>query len=292
MKRTTKTPASKASKPPDTDKIRNYVCVSDLHVGCQLGLCPEKGVRLDEGGLYQPSSIQRAIYAHWREFWDHWVPSVTKGEPFGIVLNGDTIDGVHHGSTHQISQNLQDQANIAYELLAPEVARAEGRLYMIRGTEAHVGKSGVQEEALAARLGAIPNEYGQRARYELWKRIGDGLVHFMHHIGSTGSQAYEATAVHKELVEAFTESGRWNERPPDIIVRSHRHRLIRTEVPTHRRVSIAVVTPGWQAKTPFAWKIAGARQSLPQFGGILIRRGDEDLFVRTFVRSIARSRVE
>ena len=292
MTHKTKSAAAKASMPPDTDKIRNFICISDIHAGCQLGLCPVKGVRLDEGGSYQPSAIQRMIYGHWREFWDKWVPSATKGEPYGIIVNGDTIDGVHHGSTHQISQNLQDQANIAYELLAPEVERAEGRLYMIRGTEAHVGKSGVQEEALATRLGAIPNEQGQRARYELWKRIGLGLVHCLHHIGATGSQAYEATAVHKELVEAFTESGRWNERPPDIIVRSHRHRLIRTEVPTHRRVAIAVVTPGWQAKTPFAWKIAGARQSLPQFGGILIRHGDEDLFVRSFVRTISRSRVE
>ncbi len=279
-------------KPSKNDDITNWVVVSDIHAGCQLGLCPDGGVRLDEGGTYQPSSIQRKIYGHWREFWDRWVPSVTKGEPYGIIVNGDTIDGTHHGATHQISHNLQDQANIAYELLAPEVERAGGRLYMIRGTEAHVGKSGVQEEALAERLEAIPNEFGQRARYELWKRIGGGLIHVLHHIGTSGSQAYEATAVHKELTEAFLESGRWGNRPPDIIVRSHRHRLLRTEVPTHRRVAIAVVTPGWQAKTPFAWKIAGARQSLPQFGGILIRHGDEDLFVRTFVRSIERSRVE
>ena len=38
--------------------------------------------------------------------------------------------------------------------------------------------------------------------------------------------------------------------------------------------------------------MAGARQSVPQFGGILIRCGDEDLFVRTFVRDIARPAVE
>lgn len=281
-----------AKRKTATDEINNWVVVSDIHAGCQLGLCPPGGVRLDEGGVYRPSVIQQKIYAYWREFWDVWVPKATKGEPYGIIVNGDATDGVHHGSTHQISQNLQDQANIAYELLAPEVERADGRLYMIRGTEAHVGKSGVQEEALAERLGAIPNEVGQRARYELWKQVGRGLVHVLHHIGATGSQAYEATAVHKELVEAFTESGRWGNRPPDIVVRSHRHRLIHTHVPTERGEAIAVVTPGWQAKTPFSWKIAGARQSVPQFGGILIRCGDEDFFVRTFVRDIERSRVE
>ena len=280
------------ASPSRKTQINNWAVVSDIHAGCQLGLCPPEGVRLDEGGQYRPSVVQQKIYSYWREFWDEWVPRVTKGEPYGIIVNGDSLDGVHHGATHQISQNLQDQENIAYALLAPEVERAEGRLFVVRGTEAHVGKSGVQEESLACRLGAIPNELGQRARYELWKRVGDGLVHVLHHIGTTGAQAYEATAVHKELVEAFTESGRWNERPPDVIVRSHRHRLIRTEVPTHRRVAIAVVTPGWQAKTPFAWKVAGARQSVPQFGGIMIRCGDEDLFVRSFVRDIARAPVE
>ena len=284
---------SKPKKPSaKMQGIKNLICLSDLHSGCQLGLCPPNGIRLDEGGTYLPSVIQQKIYAYWREFWDEWIPRVTKGEPYGIAINGDAMDGIHHGATHQISHNLQDQEDIAYELLAPEVERAEGRLYMIRGTEAHVGKSGVQEESLACRLGAIPNELGQRARYELWKQVGPGLVHIMHHIGVTGSQAYEATAVHKELVEAFTESGRWNNRPPDIVVRSHRHRLIHTHVPTSRGEAIAIVTPGWQAKTPFAWKVAGARQSVPQFGGILIRYGDEDLFVRTFVRDIARPTVE
>jgi hypothetical protein len=34
----------------------------------------------------------------WREWWDVFVPVATKGEPFAVVVNGDTVDGVHHGS--------------------------------------------------------------------------------------------------------------------------------------------------------------------------------------------------
>jgi len=94
----------------------------------------------------------------------------------------------------------------------------------------------------------------------------------------------------KELVEEYAEAARWGQKPPAVIVRSHRHRYIRTSISrSDDSEGIAIVTPGWQAKTPFAWKMAGARITTPQFGGILIRQGDEDLYVRPWVRTIGRS---
>jgi len=273
--------------------IINWIVISDIHAGDQLGLCPISGVRLDEGGTYKPSTTtQIEIWRYWDEFWNEWVPKVTKGEKFGVILNGDTIDGVPHKSTHQISHNLSDQANIAAEILGPIVEKCNGNFYMIRGTEAHVGKSGEEEEKLAKRLGAIPNDLGQYARYDLWKEIGNGLVHILHHIGTTSSNSYEATAVNKELTEEFNEAARWRERPPDIIIRSHRHRHIKISIPAKGGSAIAEVTPGWQGKTPFAWKTAGARLTLPQFGGVLIRQGNDELYTRNIVWSIGRSRAE
>jgi hypothetical protein len=264
-------PKRKAKAKPAAKAVTNWVVVSDLHCGCQLGLCPARGVRLDGGGRYEPSPLQRTMWAWWLDLWTTWLPQVTRGEPWGVIVNGDTTDGRHHGSTTQISQNLSDQAAIAYEVLAPVALKCEGRLYMVRGTEAHVGPSAEEEEALAQRLGAIPDDAGNRARYELWKRIGPRLVHVLHHIGSTSSAGYEATAVHRELVEAYAEAGRWREDPPDAIVRSHRHRYLETRLGGAAGNAIAVVTPGWQLKTPFAYKIAGARQSRPQLGGIVLR---------------------
>ena len=195
--------------------ISNVICISDIHAGCKMALCPPGEIRLDDGGTYKGSKFQRKMWTWWREFWDEWVPRVTRGEPYAVVFNGDAIDGVHHGSTTQISHNLVDQARIAKMILAPIVEMCEGRFYMIRGTEAHGGSSLASEESLAESLNAIPDEEGRYARYELWKYIGPenkrlcGLAHFMHHIGTTSSSAYESTAVHKELAEAFYEAGRW-----------------------------------------------------------------------------------
>jgi hypothetical protein len=276
--------------------LNNLVVVSDLHAGCRLALCPPDGVPLDDGGTYMPSAFQKKLWNYWDIFWNQFVPDATRGEPYDIVINGDCVEGVHHRATTQISQNVEDQAEIAYRLLEPIVKKCKGRFWIIRGTEAHVGASGVEEEKLAKRLGAVRSKEGQYARYELWKNVGPSLVHLLHHVGSTGSQAYEATAVHKELVESFIEAARWNRRAPDFVVRSHRHRHIETTVATGQADkttrATAVVTPAWQGKTPFAWKIPGARLSTPQFGGILIRHAHGETFVRSKVWTVDRSPVE
>ena len=260
------------------DKLKNLIVISDLHCGCKLGLCPADGVTLAEGGgRYIPSPMMQKIWDYWREFWDEWVPWVTHRQPFGIVVNGDAVDGRHHGSTHQISQNLSDQDEIAYQVLAPLVDRCKGKFWMVKGTEAHVGPSGEQEELLARRLGAIPDSTGAHARYELWKYLGGtrALLHIMHHVGTTGSSAYESTAVYKELVESYVEAGRWGNRPPDCIVRSHRHRHFETKISSAGGRAISVVTPAWQCRTPFTFKVPGGRIAQPMIGGICIRTGKE-----------------
>jgi hypothetical protein len=278
--------------------LNNLVVVSDLHCGCRLGLCPPEGVQLDDGGTYMPSAFQLKLYEMWRIFWDVFVPDATRGEEFGVVVNGDSIDGVHHRSTTQFSHNLGDQAKAAYALLKPVVDLCGGRFWMVRGTEAHVGSSAIDEEGLARSLGAIPNAEGQHARWDLWKQIGDGkLIHLLHHIGTTGSQAYESTAVHKELIEEFVEAGRWRRQPPDCIVRSHRHRHLETSISTgsdsgETGRALALVTPAWQGKTPFVWKIPGGRLSTPQFGGVLIRYAHGRLFADAKVWTTDRSQVE
>lgn len=287
-------------KSNDYKDLNNLVIISDTHGGCKVGLCPPQGAALDEGGRYMPSPFQLKVWSWWEEFWYEFVPDATRGEPYGVLLNGDAIDGTHHGSTTQFSHNIEDQTTMMEEVLKPVVTAAEGRYWHVRGTEAHVGKSAVEEERLAKRLGAIPNPEGQHSRYDLWKVLAGGkiLIHALHHIGATGSQAYEATAVHKELIEEYAESARWARRPPDAIVRSHRHRGYECKIPCgndsgESKYAHAVVTPAWQGKTPFVWKIPGGRLATPQFGGVVLRYSDDgEFFVRAKTWTIERSREE
>jgi hypothetical protein len=220
---------------------------------------------------------------------------VTRMEPYDIVANGDVIDGVHHQSTTQISHNIEDQLRIAESILRPVVEHCQslgGRFYQTRGTEAHVGPSGVHEEMLAQRLGAIPNEAGQYARHELWKRVGGALVHLLHHIGTTSSAAHEASAVNAELTAGYVEAARWGQEPADFTIRSHRHRFIAVDLDTSKGYGASIVTPGWQLKTPVTFRFAGSRNAEPQFGGVAVRFGDEEHYYRRWVKSIGRSREE
>lgn len=282
--------------------IRTVIVVSDTHFGCRLALCPPTPVRLDDGGTYSASTFQKKVWSIWREFWDAWVPEVTRGEPFDFVHNGDVVEGVHHRATTPISHNMEDQIAIAETVLRPvvEAVRARGgRYFQIRGTEAHVGASGIYEEQLAKRLGAVPNDEGQHARYDLWLRVGTDtkkvrapLVHLLHHVGTTGSAAHEASAVNAELTAEYVEAARWGHEPPNYVVRSHRHRSIAVDLDCATGYAAAITTPAWQGKTPFAWKVPGARLTEPQMGGIVIRQGDEEHYYRRFVKAFGRSRPE
>jgi hypothetical protein len=269
--------------------IQDIIVISDTHIGCRLGLCCPTGIQLDDGGVYLPSKLQLKVWSWWEEFWNKWVPEVTKGRPYAVVHNGDAIDGVHHNSTTQISHNLEDQISLAYKILKPIVAKCEGRYYHVRGTESHVAKSGREEERLAKLLGAIPNEERQYARWELWMDIDGKLAHFLHHIGTTSSAAHETSAINAEITASFNESVRWGEKRPSFIVRSHRHRSAEVRIPTNDGYCTGVVTPAWQLKTPYTYKIAGARLAPPQMGGILIHIGDR-LYTDTFVKNIERTK--
>lgn len=282
--------------------VRNLIVVSDTHAGCRTALVHPDGAWLDGGGRYMPSDFQRKTWAWWEEFFGSWVPDVTRGEPFDLVVNGDALDGVHHRSTTQISHNMEDQQRISEAVLKGPVEQCKasgGRYFHVRGTEAHVGQSGEFEERLARSLGAVPNGEGQFARNELWKRVGDPsshvhapLVHLLHHVGTTSSAAHESSAVNAELAAEYVEAARWGRVPPDYVVRSHRHRCIAVSIPAKRGRAVSIVTPAWQGKTPWVYKIPGARLSEPQFGGILIRQGEEVFYHQEWVKSFERAKEE
>jgi hypothetical protein len=272
------------------ERIKNIILISDIHAGDQFGLCPEEIV-LDGGGKYYASPFQIEMLKCWDIFWNEWVPKVTKNEPFILVNNGDSLEGMHHNASHPISGNMADQMKVAYALLAPVVKKSE-RYFHIRGTEAHSGESGRYEEMLAKQLGAEPDK-DNYSRFDLRLRL-DGTnirVHFTHHVGTTSSGSYESTAVYKEMVEAFVDAGRWRDDPPDVVCRSHRHRQFETRIATANGYGISLVTPGWQLKTPYTYRLPLSRASWPQIGGYLIRQGDEDeIYTRFKVWNLRQTR--
>lgn len=270
-------------------KIKSVVVISDQHIASGTGLFTMKSWQNDTGQSVLPSPLQRAIAAYWDEFWGEFIPKATHGEPFAVVNNGDCLEGVHHGAVDMITHNKDSQKEMSVKTLRRVVDACDGRYYHIRGTEAHVGPSGQDEEAVARELRAIPSRTGHHARWDMWFSLVDDIIHFTHHIGTTSSNHHETTALNAEITNALNETARWGTRRPSWLVRSHRHRTSKATLPTANGEVTCIVTPAWQGKTPFTYRLPGARFAPPQIGGIVLRHGDGGIYSRTFVRAVSNS---
>ena len=260
-------------------QIKHIVVVSDLHAGSSVALCPP-AIELDDGGVYQYSSYQSELYGWWAEFWESWVPRATSGEPYAVVINGDIIDGAHHNTSTLVSSNIADQARLAKTLLRP-VREKTSRLFIVRGTEAHAGESGREEERIAEELDCVgPRDAVTASHWELQLLLNEHLIDFSHHIGVTGSSAFESSALCRELTNLFTESGQWNKPPPYMAVRSHRHRYCQVTLPADFGETTCIVTPAWQLHTPFCRRLSNPR--VPQIGGICISPHGDELIAQKF----------
>jgi len=268
--------------------VRWLFFISDLHSGSSLALCPP-GFRVDGGQRIGLSDIQKCYWAHWSHMINEWLPTVTQGEPFAVIVNGDAVEGNHHKNVQVWSPNEDDHVRCAAQLLMPLRNKAE-YMFLIRGTEAHVGAGGKLEEALARvlhadvgqqpieRMGEIQyadddtdqlNPIPVRSHYELWIRLGAKLIHSSHHIGCTSSTAYELSALSRELAGSLQESAQWGDEPADVMIRSHRHRFSFGGIPNKKGTARIVITPAWQACTSFSYRI-GANMRRPQLGGVVI----------------------
>lgn len=267
--------------------------LGDTHIGDDGGLCPPTGFVRDSGAVVTQNRGQRVTWEHWEEARE-WVRQVLKGRPFDAVLGGDLVDGMHHNSTTEMSDNINDQERAAVSILA-KMLEGSDRRFAYRGTDAHVGPAGQSDERIARALDCTPDEDGRFARYDLWYRMGhkDGpLVHGLHHIGTVGTQAYESTALMKEYTESCIEAARMGVQPPDVIVRHHRHRGLDVKIPTKRGQALVFTVQGWQLKSSsFTWRATGVRQAVPQLGLTLLLFNDEaGAYTRHFTRFGARSR--
>ena len=133
--------------------------VSDLHSNSTIGLCPYS-FNLDDGGTYKASKAQRWLWRNWQDYWKRIANlSQDTGLPVVAVVNGDITDGDHHGSPQLITRNDADQLRLGIAVLEPVLNTAR-RVFVVRGTEAHVGKSASLEEMIAQDIGAEPSPWG------------------------------------------------------------------------------------------------------------------------------------
>jgi hypothetical protein len=249
---------------------------SDLHAGSTVALCPPE-VPLDDGGAYKASRVQQWMWQCWGDFWDK-VDQTRREADADLyqLFNGDLVDGNHHGTTQIATGNPNGQANILGEVIKAPLSLKPEKIWIVRGTDAHVGQSACSEERIADGLrrdkrpvvGEIKS--GTASHWHAKTEIYGHRLDFAHH-GRVGTRPWTKPNVVMNLAaEIFMdhalEDFHANRKPtaPHLAIRSHMHQFVDTG---HAHPVRVIQTPAWQLATSFINRIAPGK--LGEVGGII-----------------------
>lgn len=245
-----------------------FAIVSDVHCGSTLAPAPPEGVRLDDGGRYSPSKVQLWLWDRWESYWGEVGEIQTRLKAdLQVGLNGDLFDGpTHHRTTQVISSHPEPQQYLAQRVFGVPQALKPSKVYIVRGTEVHVGPSGATEEAFANQIGAEQNE--ETGRWSWWHlRLAIHGVRFdLQHHGRMGQRPWTKLNVVSNLAaQIFYEHAARGELHPHLAIRSHYH----THADTHDAHPTRVIaTPAWQLKTAYAHRVVP--EALSDVGGVIV----------------------
>lgn len=229
-------------KPP----IRALVIISDLHSGSTESLLhpdfiTEKGLPIG----------QTAIAAWFWECWKighSWLSGIVNPKEYALILNGDLIEGNHHGTQEIWSVSTRDHAKAAEELLT-EPSRRAAKTFIVRGTECHVNGT---ENSIAKAIHAEVNpEHGQPNWDHLLLDVCGVRVSVRHHFPATTRSYLEASQHSIQIGNATNEAVRAGDIAPRVLIGAHRHRT--GHYCDGNRLT--VVTGAWQGLTRHGHKV-------------------------------------
>ena len=230
---------------------------SDTHCGSTIGLCPPEGVRTDDGQEILPSKVQLWLWDCWVKVHQQYdaIARDLKAERWG-VLNGDLVDGDHHGTAQIMSRHPDAQAYIARTTFEMTKSLKLKRLFVVRGTEVHTGTSGSAEESLAHHLNAERDpETHLWSRWHLRLRVHGRLFDVQHHGKGLGRLPHTkqngANSLAWRVWQTHAERGL---EAPALAVRSHLHQY--ADSFGANRMTRGLFLPSFQVKTSFVHRIA------------------------------------
>jgi hypothetical protein len=224
-------------------------------------------VKLQDGGTYHPSRVQEWTWQCWESFWaDAAAMRRAANARLALLIDGDSQDGDHHGTTQIISGNLETQAYLAERVFGVPVRLRPERSYVVLGTEAHTGPGGSADSAIARHLKCDRDpDTDQWATLHLRTEL-NGMVLDVRHHGRTGTRPHTAGSALANLsFHIWAEHKLRDARVPDLAIRAHKHVFGDSGQGSKPRV---VAMPAWQLKTSFGHQIAA--ESLADIGGVLV----------------------
>jgi hypothetical protein len=227
------------------------VILSDLHAGSTYGIMPA-GFHIKEGNEIGLNTTQKWLLECWEDCWE-WFYSLCGADPFSIIINGDAVDGVHHGTTEVWSNDESDHGIAAYHLLKNHCIKASS-VFLTEGTNIHTKG---HEHTLAYQLksagGKIKMPKGHGGAWpSLEVEFAKTLCKFDHHISTTSRPYLEGSGLSIAMGAERVESGRSGHPIPRVFGRAHRH--IFGEFCDG--YGLIFTTPPWQTSTRYGRKFA------------------------------------
>lgn len=237
---------------PASAEVAGVVVVSDLHCGSSVGLWPE-GAKVSYG-----NTIGLGDNLHQQWLWSCWTDMQArifehfKGAPWALIVNGDCIEGRHHGTQEVVAAKMKDHSSAAIQALLP-LAKVAAKSYFVAGTECHTGD---WEEYIAQECGG--KFCGDKALLE----INGTLIDVAHHMPTSARAYLEAGAMSITMGNARLNYARSGHRLPRVFLRGHRH-CGGYYSDAH---ALFLVTGAWQMLTRYGHKVVGDSLCRPAAG--------------------------
>jgi hypothetical protein len=268
--------------------LKRILLLSDLHVGSVYGLWPEGIEEMDpqNGEVRQipPTNVNRKIGAHW----DVMIKTIEKHPPEVVIWNGDLIEGPQDFEKGRglLTRNVDLQETASYKFIeSVREAAPKAVFYFTAGTGYHQRSDGHSVDR------HIADHF--HAKYGNELVIAEcGIRIFARHTISSSSSTwqYMATAPGREHLLLYVNQGREEEGEEkygkiDVAVFSHRHQFVEVGFPS----GLALVTPCWQSKTPYA-SVKKGLMGVPDIGWVTLEIHDKKriLVDKTGIKTVVR----
>jgi len=264
--------------------------ISDIHAGSTTAVCPLRW-QLFDGGTYHASPAQRIIHRQWRRSGtvvSNLLNEYKERKRLILILNGEPIDGDHHGTTQLITKNKTEQIDMSIALLDEWLQIVDYQpkhgdsIYLVRGTSAH--ERGEHINQIGRDIdGVIPYRKdksplikdGRYYHLKLRRKVNGVLFDIAHHGFTRGSRSYTKSntirlrlismyfaclnddlpipkyVIRLRLISMYFACLNDDLPIPKYVIRSHKHYYTHATYEDKKQDMWGCITPSWQIKTHY-----------------------------------------
>lgn len=241
------------------------ICLSDLHTGSTTALFPHykmlsKGFWEFKHTRYVPSGVQCDLWEHFEQGAKKIATLQKKSRKrLIVVVDGDAIDGDHHGTLQVATRNVLEQKDVHVFIMnwfLKQIGfekRKGDLLFYVSGTETHVGEI---EDQIAEEMNAERPEFTKGVYDFLPLMVNNRLLWFLHHGKSPGTSYNKGDALRNFLKRTYWELSSDKKTVPDAIISGHYHVPVKTSYDYDWNTIHAMILPAWQTKTRYGYRVA------------------------------------